>query len=284
MTKLYAGPAAVDELLREVVPPLVGQAIESDAADRWFFVRYTDPDHHLRLRFHGRAALLHAQVLPAVEQAIQPLVDRDRIWRIQVDTYEREVERYGGPDAIDLAERIFFVDSEAVVEILGHLDEGDAGEEERWRLALCGADRILTDFGFDFEEKRAIAGTLRGQYGSVPRVTTPLRLQLARKYRVLSKELALLLAGRVDADHPLRPGFEILHQRSARLAPLIRELVELEKAGRVSVSRAAFAESVVHMHLNRLLRSAQNAQEVVIYDFLGRAYASAVARHGIAAR
>ena len=82
-------------------------ARQSGAADGWFFVRYGDPDWHLRVRFHGEPARLHAEVLPALQAAAAPLLDDGRVWRLQLDTYEREVERYGGPEGVALAERLF---------------------------------------------------------------------------------------------------------------------------------------------------------------------------------
>src|SRR5205823_5861924 len=41
--KLYTGAATMDQVLREVVAPLVEELTESRAADRWFFIRYGDP-------------------------------------------------------------------------------------------------------------------------------------------------------------------------------------------------------------------------------------------------
>ena len=38
------------------------------------------------------------------------------------------------------------------------------------------------------------------------------------------------------------------------------------------------AMSLAHMHVNRMLRSAQRAQELVLYELLGRAYSSQAAR------
>ena len=38
--------------------------------------------------------------------------------RLVFDTYEREVERYGGEAGMDAAERYFWIDSEAIVQLL----------------------------------------------------------------------------------------------------------------------------------------------------------------------
>ena len=49
-----------------------------------------------------------------------------------------------------------------------------------------------------------------------------------------------------------------------------------EKVDRTLLDMAA---RFVHMHLNRLLRSAARAHELVLYDLLSRLYRSALARH-----
>src|SRR5205807_10366290 len=116
--KLYTGTGTADRVLCEVVAPFVRKLIHSGAVDRWFFIRYGDPEWHLRVRFHGTPENLHAEVLPALQTAVSPLLDDGRLWRVQLDTYEREVERYGGPEAIELAEKLFHADSEAVLQLI----------------------------------------------------------------------------------------------------------------------------------------------------------------------
>src|SRR5262249_45790050 len=101
--KLYSGPATADQVLREVVRPAVERALGSGAADGWFFLRYGDPDWHLRLRFHGAPDRLHGEVLPLVQAAAAPLCGDGRLWRVQLDVYQREVERYGGAEGVALA-------------------------------------------------------------------------------------------------------------------------------------------------------------------------------------
>src|SRR5262249_37635552 len=140
--KLYTGPAILDQVLRDVVGPLVETVLRAGAVDRWFFIRYGDPDWHLRLRFHGEPARLHPAVLPALQAAAAPLLAGGRAWRLQLDTYEREVERYGGPEGIVLAERLFHADSEAILALAGLLAE-DARGDLRWRLALVGMHLLL---------------------------------------------------------------------------------------------------------------------------------------------
>ncbi|MDQ3430643.1 MAG: lantibiotic dehydratase, partial [Actinomycetota bacterium] len=145
--RLYGGEASADDVLREAIWPLTREARSAGSADQWFFLRYRDPDgSHLRVRWQGDGARLAGELLPQVRAAIEPLLDAGLLWRMDVGTYEREVERYGGSAGAELAERLFDADSDFVLEVLSSA-EGDELAEARWRLALAGADRLLADLG-----------------------------------------------------------------------------------------------------------------------------------------
>jgi thiopeptide-type bacteriocin biosynthesis protein len=77
-----------------------------------------------------------------------------------------------------------------------------------------------------------------------------------------------------DSASELSPALDVLAARSARIRPLALRLRALADAGSVSQPVVEIARSLVHMHANRLLRSAHRAQELVIYDFLDRVYTS----------
>ena len=62
--------------------------------DRWFFVRYADPAAHLRVRFHGSARPLLSAVLPALHEALAPALNDGLLYRVSIDTYEREGSPY----------------------------------------------------------------------------------------------------------------------------------------------------------------------------------------------
>jgi hypothetical protein len=55
-------------------------------------------------------------------------------------------------------------------------------------------------------------------------------------------------------------------------------LRDRDAAGPLSPPLTEVAVSYLHMHANRVLRSAHRAQELVLYDFLTRYYESQAAR------
>ncbi len=275
--KLYTGTATADGLLREVVTPVVRDALAAGEADGWFFIRYGDPEWHLRVRFHGEPAKLQSGVLSRLHAALDPLLADGRIWRVQLDTYEREIERYGGPEGIALAERLFQVDSDAVLAILEML-EGDEGADFRWRLALRGIDMLLGDLRFDPGTRMRVMRGMREGFTREFGGGKGLRVQLDQRFRQEWRSLTPLLDPAGDAESELAPALEILRQRSALNAPIVEELRELERAGRLNQPLADLASSYVHMHVNRFIRSAQRAHELVLYDFLYLLYESRAAR------
>lgn len=274
--KLYTGTATADGVLREVIAPLASRAMESGAAQRWFFLRYNDPQNHLRVRFGGEPARLRA-VVDWLPEFLDPLLRDGRISKWQLDTYEREVERYGGPEAMEISEEIFHADSEAVLAALDEL-EGDRGADWRWRLALVGCDRLLADFGFDLARRRDLMARLRRGFGDEFSVGAELTQQLAQRLRETGDELYALLTAGISPEHPMAGSLAALDRRSAALAPLVAQLRALESEGRLTAPIDALVTSYLHMFVNRLIRSDARAHELVLYDLLHRLTVSRLAR------
>jgi thiopeptide-type bacteriocin biosynthesis protein len=103
-------------------------------------------------------------------------------------------------------------------------------------------------------------------------------VQLDQRFRQEWRSLMPLLDPAGDEESELAPALAVLRRRSERNAPIVEELRELERAGRLTSTLADMASSYVHMHVNRIIRSAQRAHELVLYDFLYLLYESKAAR------
>jgi thiopeptide-type bacteriocin biosynthesis protein len=275
--KIYTGTGTADQVLRDEIGPLAREAVAAGHARSWFFLRYGDPDWHLRVRFHGQPARLRETVLPRLEEVFRRLLAAGAAWKCQLDTYDREVERYGGPGGIGLSEEVFFHDSEAVLDMLDSFTS-DAGADLRWRLTLAGMDRMLEDFGFDLEARQRLAE--RGRAGFAGRYRhEPLRGPLADRLRQERPSLERLLSARREGPEEVLPGLAALARRSEALGRVARELYGLEGQSRLHGSVAEIVPSYLHMFVNRLSRSAGPEHEMVTYDFLAQIYSSLLARN-----
>src|SRR5262249_24347694 len=157
------------------------------------------------VRFRGEPQRLQTEVLPHLQAAAAPFLADGRLWRVQLDTYEREVERYGGAQGIDLAERLFHADSEAVLAIVERLD-GDTGPAARWRRALAGLDLLLADLGFALAAKQQVIHKARDRFLREFQADSALRGQLGEKHRHERKDLEMLLDPTCAACHALEAG------------------------------------------------------------------------------
>ncbi|WP_435281804.1 lantibiotic dehydratase [Streptomyces koelreuteriae] len=119
--KLYCPGPLQDTVLARHLPELLDAL--PPGADRWFFVRYADPDPHLRLRLHGDSRALYGEVLPALHDLAADLRRQRLVGRLVLDTYDPETERYGGTArTMEAAERVFHADSAAALAQLRLLD------------------------------------------------------------------------------------------------------------------------------------------------------------------
>lgn len=274
--KLYTGKSTSDQLLIDAIPDLIKELNRQKIIKHWFFVRYGDPDWHLRLRISGNPSRLRNEAQLLIENSLQKWTKQKVIWRIQYDTYEREIERYGGLLGIELSEQFFHADSEAVLEIIEMLAPGDAGLDERWRLTCAGMDLLLNDFGLSLVKKRELVSRVRDSFAEEHAIDKPFQIMLGEKYRKESTKLAELL--KYPKQHSLSPGLEILHRRSMKIAPIIKKLQISANSGKILIPIEEIVINYLHMYANRLLRASQKQQELVIYDLLTRHYGSLLAQ------
>jgi len=209
-------------------------------------------------------------VWPALQHAVEPLLVDRRVHRVQLDTYVRETRRYGGERAILACEEIFFHDSRAVVAFLAQVT-GDAGLDARWRFAFVGIDRLLDDLGLDLAAKLTLAKTLAKGYATEFRMDAKLSERMRDRFRTERAALDALLESGGD-------GAALLGERSQRIREACRDIRALARSGELASPIADVAASLLHMHANRVLRSSNRAQEMVLYHYLEKTYASRLAR------
>ncbi|MFJ5922286.1 lantibiotic dehydratase [Kitasatospora sp. NPDC092948] len=142
--KLYADPAAHETLLAEHLPRLLVD-LDGDI-DRWFFLRYRDPEPHLRLRLHGDPGTLAGRVLPTLGRHVRRLIDAGALRTMALDVYRPETDRYLGPDALQAAEELFLTDSQSAIVQLQARRAGAAAVPDEV-LAAVGHAVLLDSLG-----------------------------------------------------------------------------------------------------------------------------------------
>jgi len=263
--KVYTPAFLEEELLAGPVRKFARHMVERGLADEWFFVRYADPDGHVRLRFRGDAKRLTTELAPTASAWLGSLVDERVCTRFSVDTYDREVERYGGVDGMRIAERLFAVDSAAVAELLGQAPRAPSGHD-RTDLAVRSVSDLLDAMGLDERGRLAWLESLG---------LTRCRVDFAAEYRRRRERLLPLLRSTPEqlAAALGRDAAAVLAQRAALLRPVGLDLADAAGQGRLTRPPAGILRSHVHMHCNRLFGIDPEAERRV-YGLLLRAHES----------
>jgi len=148
--------------LVEAVQPFIRRVLDKKQAEHYFFIRYWERGPHIRLRFKGDPSRMEAEVKPLLESYfydyfkpnpserkdpgyIKNLPEEHRWFpnnTIQYIPYEPEVERYGGPTGIIIAEGQFQVSSDAVLAVIE--------ESENWDYDRALGAAIQLHLGFAF--------------------------------------------------------------------------------------------------------------------------------------
>jgi len=163
--------------------------------------------------------------------------------RWAIDTYEQEVERFGGVDGMRAAVSLFAADSRAAVDLIELLHVKKASLD-RECLAVLTVDALLDGLGLNEEA--------RFQWC---RSQVRLRHAASREYRQWKGTLRPMLAD-TSSLRSIRGGAEIagILDRLRRAGAAFRAaLVALESAAHLTRRPGDLHQSAIHLHLNRLL-------------------------------
>lgn len=258
--RMYCGEASADVVLGSVVGPWLAELRSACVFDEWHYLRYADTANHLRVRLHGGP-----DVMATAMARLPQHLDRRLVWRVDLGTYVRESGRYGGMEAIALVEHLFTLDSDACLSILaGAQDDGS-----RWSAALAGISTLLDDAGLSIEQSVAFLERHRDGYAREFEIISWQRQAIGARYRDSVHTIDSVL-GCAPAEPEVALVRDAFARRSAAAGPTWTALRTLAQGGRLVGEIDSIVASLLHMHVNRMLRSKQRAQEFVLTDLLLR--------------
>lgn len=275
----------------------IRQFLQENSAyfDTWFFIRYQDPDYHIRLRICGCHNRINAHILPAFQKLIAPWLDDNILHRVELFTYIPEIARYGGVEGIKLAETLFMHESKSVLDILHRIQGKD--DSIRWRISIIIFDLILSAFGYEVSDKLNFSEKNRSAFGREFGEDKRTRSSLGAKYRKVRRHIFddMSLATKIrNCELTREPvpkntdGLDneiifLVEEYFRQLLPLGADYENLRDCDSLIGDMDSIVGSILHMFINRVFKSENRTHEFVIYDFLRRYYLSVV-KHPLAIR
>lgn len=246
--KIYVNTSHADSILCHRILPMTRRLKKSGIIDKWFFIRYADPGHHLRVRFHIQSPEASGTVISRMRNALAPELKSGIVSDLQICTYRREIERYGA-DTIERCEDLFCADSEMTAKYLRQHDPSDS--TARAMAAIARIDAIFAASGLTIDQRFAMisrmADAYHHEFGYGAKCDD--LNSLYRKY----KDTAFN-AITSSSSPEYYSGLDFSWLQSDR-------------------TREALLPSLIHMLVNRLMPTSQRQYELVIYHFMVKLYA-----------
>ncbi|SHG71891.1 lantibiotic dehydratase [Pedobacter caeni] len=252
--KIYCGAYISDYILTKKIAHLSKSLLQDQLIDKFFFIRYTDPNYHIRFRVQMKESLSSnwGEVVKRTYQTLEPYTTSRTIWKIQLDTYHRELERYGSDD-IDATEDLFFHDSMLYFKLL---EEESFHTDDTVRLltALKNIDKWLILFKLDLQARisftEQMAQALLKEFGN------EVKVKIDMQYREMKQQVGSFIASDQFED--------LFHIRDKMIA---------EDLPRENLA------SYIHMSINRWFKSDQRLMELICYTFCAKYYKTQTNHH-----
>jgi thiopeptide-type bacteriocin biosynthesis protein len=273
--KIYSGVKSSDSILVDFILPLVSSLKKNNFIDEWFFIRYGDPKHHLRIRFKIPDNQNIGNVINLLHKTLNPLLKSKIDWNITTDTYNREIERYGS-NSIEISENLFHLNSDSVINAIKIFNK-TKNENHRWWFALQMIDSMLNLASYDLVQKEDFIKKLKIGFTNEHGGGKNLSKQLSDRFRLVRENTDNILNYSIN-NRDFLPLMRVIQYHTNNAEKYITQILLLKEEKKLEVELEDLLSSYFHMFVNRLFSSKQRTHEMVIYDYIWRFYHSSLAR------
>ncbi len=260
--KIYCGIKISDDILIATIKPLSSEFLKEGLIDKWFFIRYADPDEHLRIRFHLTSIRELNKIIQKLKNELLIYFENYQVWNMEFSTYKRELERYGNNN-IENSESYFFFNSEFIINNLIKFED----DIERFLNVLKYIEEQIDFFELKDENKLDFLNKMQLNFKKEFKSNNDTIKELNKKYKEFPQKFNKL-------------NTKSLSINQINLKKLVGKILTLNNNGRLNIPLENLIASYIHMTINRCFRSNQRLYELIMYDFLYKINRSKFARYG----
>ncbi|SFF09435.1 thiopeptide-type bacteriocin biosynthesis domain-containing protein [Chitinophaga sp. CF118] len=247
--KIFCGAKASDKILLKVIKPVIDFLLKEEVINQAFFIRYTDPHYHIRFRLHlvdNAGGEQYSAAIKYIYNILHPYLENRLVWKVQQDTYQREIERYGEGYMLP-TEEVFFHDS---LLFLTCVEEEDFEDDQQIRFltSIKNMDNWLSLYGMSLRERITFCTEMSDAFAS--EFGRDVKRQLNAEYQEWRKPIADFLSGERFN--------EVFAERAVKLKSMALSLDNIS--------------SYIHMSMNRWFTTEQRFMEYMAYYFCGKYY------------
>lgn len=242
--KIYCHPNRSNELLlTNIIDGMVKNRIR---IKRWFFIRYQDPEYHIRLRIHLKSPLDLSFVLEGFQDDFEAHIQKGTVQDLQLAVYNRELDRYGDSGMAEM-ESIFALDSKVILMLL----EENLSIEDLYAVSIGLLLDTMEKLNIALKDQLSFLKKMAQSFSNEHKVDSAGFKKINTSFREFHDTYSNLSLKKS------------LRNRLSKLSDKLKR--ELEKSDHAN--REKLLADVFHMHVNRLFAQKQRVHELIIYEF-----------------
>ncbi|KFF06349.1 thiopeptide-type bacteriocin biosynthesis protein [Flavobacterium reichenbachii] len=265
--KIYCGNYTADKILINEVETIVNKLFKKKLIDQWFFIRYYDPDFHLRIRFHLINLSAITEVIEIITFHLSKLLKNDTIYDVILPTYKREIERYGENTILD-SEKLFYYNSKKIVELISKTTP-EFDEIARIFNSLYMIANLLEYFEIPTDVSKLFVTERHLHFKMEHDIKKEHVAEMGKLFSIYKQDFFLLLTEHRDPQY--LEGLNTIVKFKLEEIKTIKKILNNVPNTNNNYILDLIA-SFIHMNINRTFRSKQREYELICYDFMSRYY------------
>jgi len=244
--EIYGHPARSNSLLLNQISDFLKES--GPHIKKWFFIRYYEQGHHIRLRLQLKEESLAYPIITSLKTLLEPEIYNGTISDFSIKSYFREIDRYGA-DRIELVEKFFWIDSQYALFLLKRTQHTD----QLYATTLMVMQRWLSIY-LNTIDQLAFAKNMADNFAAEMQMNSS-------TYKMLNLNFNQL------KDNILRKHIPSAVTLAGKTEKIMRQLFQHCGSGQ---ERSKMTADLIHMHINRLFISDQRKHEAILYHYLVR--------------
>lgn len=251
--KIYCTNKSTNRILLKL-KILLDILLEKGLVKKFFFVNYKDSKNHIRLRILLTDINNLTVVLKELNSILEEFSKNNYIQNIVLDTYDRELERYGN-ESIESFETIFFLDSCFSIKLIEKC-KNNLYMHANWLHCIFTLDTYCKAFELNHERKIIFANQIKKQFDIEFSSNKNTAKYISTAYKRYEQTLISYF---LDENNEF-PENSFLREGVSTSIKHLDGYSEKEKFN--------FLSSLIHMHIIRMVGAQNNRlYEYLIYSF-----------------
>ncbi|UXH46428.1 lantibiotic dehydratase [Rossellomorea vietnamensis] len=253
--RIYMSGTIQDDFIKGRLKSWIQELYSKGVIDTWYFLKYSDPRKHIRLRIKTVSEEATEQIIFYLLQKLR-LLNKSFVNNIVIDTYEPETQKYGGRYLLNYAEKWFKADSESIMYWLdSRLESGSIWS--KIDIAVMSIYDIINTFHLPHNVVVSWIDSI---------VPYQSNLEEFRDRKTVYMKSFICSRSEIEMNLDVLPAFigVGLESRRHALCSYIKEISSTNSRNEILVDPYQIMGELIHMNLNRLFGPDQKKEVRVL--------------------